>query len=85
MENNYPVCTPFSSADDKTSFLQTLIDMLRAGMIVAPVDNGAVALAQVGALRPDLRSRIAELAEAIDLILNGGCFTFIISRMTREA
>jgi hypothetical protein len=56
--------------------------MLQARSIVAAVDDGAVVLAQLAGLRPDLTPWISDLTGAIDLILNGGRFTSIRSLMT---
>jgi hypothetical protein len=85
MGSNQPNGQQISLADFKTSSLQTLVDVLQARLIVAAVHNGAAVLAQVAALRSDLRRWIADPAEAVDLILSGGCFTFISSAMTRKA
>jgi hypothetical protein len=73
-------------ADGKTSLLQTLVDTLQAAvLIVAAVHNVAAVLAQVAPPRQDLHPWIADLAQAIHLILNGGRFTPIRSPMTQEA
>ena len=82
MESNEPSRPSISSTADKTSLLQTLVDMLQARSTVAAGDNGAVVLAQLFALRPDLTPWISDLTGAIDLILNGGRFTSIRSLMT---
>jgi hypothetical protein len=55
MGSNQPNRPPISLADFKTSLLQTLVDVLQTRLIVAAVHNGAAVLAQVAALRSDLR------------------------------
>jgi hypothetical protein len=82
MESNQRTRPPISLADGKTSFLQTLVDMSQPVLIVAPVPYIAAVLAQPAPPRPDLHPWIADLVQAIRLILNGGRFASSSSMMT---